>query len=248
MTAKVVLLDIETAPNLGWIWGKYEQDVIAFEQQWFLLCFSYRWLTAEGDGVRCCALPDYDGYAEAPTHDGKLTQALWGVFDEADVIIAHNGDAFDIKKANAKFIQHELPPPSPYKTIDTLKIAKKHFKFESNKLNDLGEYLGVGHKASTGGFGLWKRCMDGDVDAWEKMRAYNVQDVALLEKVYYKLRPWSSSHPNLSLYSNSNDLRCPTCGSEHIQKRGSAYTRLQVRQRLQCQECSAWFQGGLIKR
>jgi hypothetical protein len=43
--------------------------------------------------------------------------------DEADIICAHNGDAFDIKKINSRLITNGFKPPSPFKTIDTLKAA-----------------------------------------------------------------------------------------------------------------------------
>ena len=74
------------------------------------------------------------------------------MFDEADVVIAHNGDKFDMRKANARFGHYE--PPMPVQQVDTLKVARKYFKFESNKLGDLGEHLGLGNKEVTGGFAL----------------------------------------------------------------------------------------------
>ena len=38
-TPKILLIDIETAPNLGYIWGKYEQNVIDYKTEWYLLSF-----------------------------------------------------------------------------------------------------------------------------------------------------------------------------------------------------------------
>lgn len=246
MPAKIALLDIETAPSLGWVWEAYDTNVIAFEQNWFLLSFAYKFL--EDDAITCHSLPDYPNYKKDRTDDTLLVEDLWRVFDEADIIVAHNGDAFDVKKSNARFIAHGMPPPSPYKTIDTLKIAKKHFKFESNRLDALGRFLDLGVKVPHTGFELWKGCMRGDAQAWAKMVEYNVQDVALLEKVFVKLRPWASSLPNLALYSDTpGDCVCPSCGSDHVQRRGLAYARTTKRQRFQCVSCGSWFQGGIVK-
>lgn len=244
MTAKIALLDIETAPNLGYTWGKWEQNVIAFETMWYMLSFAWKWLGE--DKITCIGLCDYNTYKPGSTDDKKLLKDLWKVFDEADVIVAHNGDAFDIKKSNARFIIHDLKPPSMYKTVDTLKLAKKHFKFESNKLDDLGEYLEVGKKLPNAGFSTWKGCMAGNPDAWELMKEYNIQDVRLLEQVYLKLRPWATTHPDLNIYSHAKN--CPTCQSSKVQRRGLAYAKTVVRQRWHCQSCGSWYSGKLVKQ
>ena len=246
MSAKIVLLDIETAPNLGWVWGKYDQNVIAFEEHWYMLSFAAKVLGEDVSFVR--GLCDYDDYRSDLRNDFHLVSDLWAVLDGADIVVAHNGDAFDIKRSNARFIAHSFPPPSPYKTIDTLKIARKHFKFESNKLNDLGQYLEVGEKIPHVGFKLWRACMAGDLEAWEKMKEYNVQDLVLLEEVYLKLRPWAVSHPNLNLYGDRTDpLKCPNCGSDHVQRRGYSHLVSQVRQRFNCTGCGRWFSGPVVK-
>jgi hypothetical protein len=253
VTARIGLVDLETAPSLGWVWGKYDQNVIAFEKNWYILSFSCKWL--DEPTVHTRALPDYPSYKKDPEDDRDLVSDLWKFYDAADIVVAHNGDAFDIKKSNARFITHELPPPSSYKTVDTLKIARKHFKFDSNKLGDLGQYLEIGDKLTTTGWKLWEQCMRGDPEAWVRMKEYNAQDVLLLEKVYLKLRPWATSHPNIGLYtvsddgsSNSSGHSCPTCGSNHVQRRGLSYAKLQVRQRFQCQSCMSWFSGKIVKK
>lgn len=236
MSVKIALIDIETAPSVGYVWGKYDQTVIAFEQDWYVLCFSVKWLGS--DKVYCYSMEDMSSK--------ELIQKLWEVFDEADVIIAHNGDDFDIKKSNAMFLLGNLEPPSFYKTIDTLKIARKYFRFDSNKLNDLGIYLGVGEKKPTTGFAIWKGCMEGDKASWKIMREYNIQDIHLLEAVYLRLRPWYNNHPNLNLYSGGH--ACPTCQSVKTQKRGLSYTKVQIRQRYHCNDCGSWWSGELVKR
>ncbi len=223
---KILLFDIETAPNLGYIWGKYEQDVLDYVEEGYMLCFAYKWL---GEKDTICL--------RAKGNRTKLVKALWKLFNEADVIIAHHGDQFDIKKANAYFAKAGLPPPSPYKTVDTKKVAKRYFKFNSNKLDDLGNYLGLGRKLQTGGFELWKGCMRNDKKSWAKMMEYNCQDVILLEEVYIKLLPWITNHPD-----RGQNLECPNCKGK-TERRGFSITRIGRKQRYQCQECGAWSLG-----
>lgn len=229
---KILLNDIETSPNLAYVWGKYEQNVIEFETQWYMLSFSARWL---GGKHITRGLIDYSGYKKDKENDRKLVTELWGLFNEAEIIIGHNLDNFDIKKSNARFTYHKLTPPAPYKTVDTLKVARKHFAFNSNRLNDLADYLNIGRKIETGGFKLWLGCMSGDKKSWENMKRYNRNDVILLERVYKRLLPWMTSHPYFT-----DGLTCPKCDSIHIQFRGYTKTITSKFKRFQCQSCGGW--------
>lgn len=232
LSPKVFLVDIETAPFIGYIWGKYDQTVIKKIRGWHLLSFAYKELGKQP--VRCFSRPDFKDKT-----DKSITRAIWGVLDSADVIIAHNGDRFDIPKLRSKFVEHGLLPPKPFKTIDTKKIAKAHFGFYSNSLNDIADDLGLGKKLETGGFELWEGCMAGDPKAWRKMVAYNKQDVILLEKVYERLKVWHPSHPNLALYEDRPG--CPVCSSLKVQRRGFQINKVARSFRYQCRDCAHWF-------
>jgi DNA polymerase III epsilon subunit-like protein len=208
-----------------------------------MLSFAVKW---QGERrVRTHALPDYSSFRRDKENDKALVLDFWRVLNEADIVIAHNGDAFDLKKGNARFIQHGLKPPAPYKTIDTLKIARSKFKFDSNRLDDLGNALGVGRKLPHTGKHLWFGCMAGQAAAWRKMRRYNARDVELLERVYEKIKPWATNHPNLNLYSGKGG--CPTCQEPTMQRRGRLATKTTVRQRFQCMSCGSWFAGEIVR-
>lgn len=236
---KVYLIDIETSPNLGWSWGKYEQDVIRFAKEWQLLSFAYKELGRPG--VKCFARPDYKDKT-----DRSLTRDAWGVLDGADVVIGHNVDKFDNRKLRAKFVEHGLAPPRTYKTVDTLKIARSQFAFNSNKLGDLAVTLGLGRKLRTGGIDLWFDCMEGNPKAWARMVAYNKQDVVLLESVYEKLKSWYPSHPNLALFEDRPG--CPVCSSLKVQRRGFNVMKQRKSPRYHCQNCGHWFTSSRIER
>ncbi len=239
--SKVVFLDIETAPSLGWVWGKWQQDVIDFKANWYILSFAVKEI---GQPVRVFGLIDYPGYENDKEDDKALMKDLWQVLEDADIVVAHNGDRFDLPKINTRFLTHGMQPPSPYKTVDTLQIARKIFKFDSNKLDELGRYLGVGRKMPHTGFHLWKSCMEGSKKAWAKMKRYNAQDVVLLEKIYFLMRPWAKTHPNVN---KGEQYHCPKCGSNKVQRRGWSYTMLRRKQRFQCTNCTGWFEGSAVK-
>lgn len=231
---KILLLDIETFPNIGYTWGKYDQNVIRYTQEKCLATFAAKWLNEKP--VIAKALNSYPNYKPGSYDDVELVKELWQLLDAADVVVAHNGDAFDIKECNGRFIVHGLKPPKPFKTIDTKKAVKRVSRFNSNKLDDLGELLHIGRKIKTD-FDLWAGCISGDSRSWRLMVDYNKKDVILLEKLYLRLRHWITNHPNFTVLDRS---WCVKCGSKNIQYRGFAIRGKSRFRRFQCQECGGW--------
>lgn len=231
MEGKILLIDIESSPSLGWTWAKWKQDVIDFEKNWYILCFGARWL---GKKTFVKALPDYKSYKKDRENDKELVKDIWKLLNEADVVVGHNLDAFDIKKIQTRFLIHGLEPPSPFRTIDTKKLARKHFGFNSNKLDELARDLGIGRKLQHEGFVMWQGCMKGDLKWWKKMKAYNKQDVELLEKVYLRIRPWAKI--NLGIYFDKTC--CPKCGSTKGFKRSGFYSNSTTKYQVwRCKNC-----------
>lgn len=243
---KILVFDIENSPNLGYIWAKYEQNVLAYTEEWYVLCWVAKWL--DNKKLITSSLPDFKKeYKKDPHNDYHVVKALWDLFDEADIIIGHNGDRFDVRKMNARFVYYGMNPPSPYKTVDTLKIAKRYFYFNSNSLNDLGQYLKLGKKVETGGFALWEGCMQGNMKSWRTMIKYNKQDVLLLEKVYLELRKWMIRHPG-NEYVQDNARVCHVCKNTKLQRRGIERTASgkNFHYRYQCTGktgCGIWLRG-----
>jgi len=228
--SKVLVFDIETAPCMSYIWGLYQEvnSTNFIQKDWYVICWSAKWLGEK----------KIFNASSRTENDYQCVKALWKLIDEADVLIAHNGDRFDVKKINARFIIHGMKAPSTYRTIDTLKAARANFKFTSNRLTDIGQYLKVGKKMDTGGFDLWKGCMKGELKSIRKMQKYCDQDVKLLEKVYLKLRPYMKTHPNIALMQNR--CGCANCGSIKVQYRGYQYTNTSKYRRYQCTACGSW--------
>lgn len=240
---KTLLIDIETSPLIGYAWETRETDIIKVIEPSHMLCVAYKWLNESTTHVK--ALPDYSGYKRDKKNDRALMLDIHKLIEQAHILVAHNGDAFDLKKLNTRFSFHGLPPPPAYKTVDTLKLARRYFKFESNKLNNLAQYLDLGSKVKHTGFDLWERCMNGDQAAWSLMKRYNKQDVVLLEKVYLKLRGWHQNHPNVNIQTRDN--ACPTCGSHDYIKDGYRRNLSGVYQKYFCRNCYRRFLGHMEK-
>jgi hypothetical protein len=206
---KTASFDIETFPIVATSWGpKWEAGLIEILEDITLAGFAVKPLRKATRVYAQCDFKTYD----------ELVQSLWQVFDEYDVLIAHNGKSFDIKQSNAFFMKQGLPVPSPYKIIDTKLESRKYMRLPSHSLNEIGRYLGCGQKVETGGYELWAKCKANDPAAWAKMKRYNKQDVVLLEAIYLKMLPWMTTHPEREIYVPG--MGCVRCGIENTQKRG----------------------------
>jgi DNA polymerase elongation subunit (family B) len=230
---KILLLDIETSPNTAYVWGLFNENIplSRLVQSSRTLCWAAKWY----------------GEKEVMFHSilsgtpRKMLREIHKLLDEADAVVHYNGTRFDIPILNKEFIKHGMAPPAPYKQIDLLRVARSRFKFASNKLDFVAQFLGVGAKTKNTNFELWIECMNRDEKAWREMEIYNRNDVLILEKVYDKMLPWIKTHPNTTLHEEG--LKCPNCSCEKYQRRGFAYTQLGKYRRYQCKGCGNWFRG-----
>lgn len=237
---KILLLDIETAPDLVWIWRVYDSNAIEVERHWYVLSFAYRWL----DGpVVVRGLDDCAGYGGGKVRigdDKRLVTEVHGLLSEADIVVAHNGGNFDIRKLNARFIAHGMKPPAPYKVVDTKAELSRIAAFSSNKLDWLAAQLELGRKLEHQGFPMWKGCMNGDKKSWARMKKYNAHDITLLNKLYDKIAPWIAQ-PNAIMWG----MECPNprCKKPQIQSRGLSMTKTRLYRRFQCVGCGKWLRS-----
>jgi len=224
-------VDIETRPNLAYVWGLWDQNVginqIASSTE--MLCWSAKWT----DHTKI--------HFRSTFHDGKekMLGDLWKLVDEADAVIHFNGRRFDVPHINREFLEAGMDPPSPYKQIDLFQAVKRRFRFPSNKLAYVCDTLGIGSKLKHEGFDLWLGCMANEKGAWRLMRQYNVNDVALTEMLYQKLLPWIPNIPSHAAHSGDSDT-CPACGGKLLEKRGFAHTAQSRFQRFVCRDCGKW--------
>jgi uncharacterized protein YprB with RNaseH-like and TPR domain len=240
---KILFFDIETAPIVAHVWGLWDQNVglNQIEKDWCVLSWSAKW-----QGEEKVMYLDQRKSKDV-RNDKNLVQEIWRLLDTADIVVTQNGKKFDQKKLNARFIINGMKPPSAFKHIDTLQLAKKHFGFTSNKLEYMAGKLNVKYKKLTDhkfpGHELWTQCLSGNLAAWKEMERYNKHDVLALEELYNKLIPWDSSI-NFSLYRNDEVIQC-TCGSTEFNRRGYYYTAVGKYQKYRCMKCGSETYSGI---
>lgn len=233
---RILTIDIETSPNLADVWGLWQQNVgiTQLRQSTRMMCFAAKW---HGEREVIFKSEFHDGYL-------PMVKAAHALLDEADVLVHFNGNSFDVPHLMREFLQADLGPPSPFDNVDLLRAVKKKFRFPSNKLDYVSQAVGFKGKVKHEGHTLWVKCMAGDEAAWGRMRRYNIGDVRLTERLYDRLLPWIPAHPHVGLYRDPSVDCCSRCGSDRLQRRGMAYTKISAYQRWQCQGCGAWGRSG----
>jgi DNA polymerase elongation subunit (family B) len=234
---KILILDIETSPNVAYVWRFFKENIGAKQvlENTQMLSFAAKWY-GENEIF----------YEDVQNNNERLMlEVLATLLDEADIVVAHNGDMFDLPHIQGRFLVHGIKPPSPYKQIDTVKVARKEFNFPSNSLEYLSKVLDLpikkGQHKKFPGFELWLGVLRNDPEAWAEMKEYNIDDIKVLEELYTAFRPFMRYHPPVGVFDRGDaGDSCPKCGSAAIHYRGYAHTNVGRYHRFRCNDCGGW--------
>ena len=230
---KRLFFDIETSPNIVYSWRigynlSITPDNIIDERK--IICISYKWededkiYTLTWDKDQCDKQMLIDFIAQA---------------NKADELIAHNGDRFDIKWIRTRCIYHRIPMFPNYKTLDTLKKAKSGFNFNSNKLDYIAKFLGVGAKVKHSGFDMWVQVMKGNHLAMQEMIEYCEGDIIVLEDIFLTMQNYIKMNTHNGVINNNLKYSCPSCGGEHPTLLKNNVTAMGTIKRLmECNDCN----------
>lgn len=168
-----------------------------------------------------------------------MFRQLWDAYNAADIVVGHNLDGFDTKHLKTGWREFGLGPPSPFKTVDTLKVARSQFGDESKTLDALCKRAGLTGKTDHYNHEVARKACEGHKPSQAKLKGYNIGDVKATEALYDALRPWITNHPHLGLYSGE-ERSCAACGSTNLRQDGLAVTAVTTYARFQCEDCGAW--------
>ena len=230
---KRLFFDIETSPNIGLFWeAGYKKNIDSSNiiQERAIICICYKWEDEK---------EVYYLTWDSKQNDKTMIQKFIDVANTATELVGHNGDKFDLAWIRTRCLFHGLTMFPTYVTIDTLKVARSKFKFNSNKLNYIADYLGFGQKIKTE-FGLWKDIvLKKSKPAMEKMVKYCQKDVILLEKVFKALNTHIEAKSHYGVLFGQYKGTCPECGSDDLIGQGKRTTATGVvKLRYQCKTCN----------
>jgi len=233
--ARLCVYDVETSFNIGGYFGPvYDRHIAKVIQAHYVFGFAYKFVGERK--THSVYIWDFPRYRKEPRNDIEVIKAWAELMLNSDLVIGHNSDQFDNKVMMGRMLVHRLQPVPLPQSVDTKKVAKRVARFDSNKLDDLGELLGLGRKIHTN-VDLWWDCMQGDAKAQRKMVRYNKQDVVLTEELYLAMMPYDTRHPNLANIIGRPDV-CPKCESDAgMLAQGWRYTKTGKNRVFQCKSC-----------
>jgi hypothetical protein len=229
---KTLLIDIETAPAIAYIWGLKTRYVplSQIDKDGYILCFAAGWLGSE----------ELEFWSEWDQGPEAMAWRAWELLDEADAIIHYNGNSFDIPRLNAEFFKFKFGPPSPSHQVDLYRTVSQNFRVLSKSMQHMLKMAGHEGKLDHKGMALWTEVMAGDQEARDTMEEYNIKDVTELENLYGDLRPWIKNAPNEALWMEPGiEPRC-RCGSTDLRFKGYKRTTVLSYRQYHCQSCGAY--------
>lgn len=229
--SKILVLDIETKPTLAFVWKGFKENIGVDQvvEHAGILCVGAKWI----DGEELFFSEWEHGTIEMLRQTAKL-------IEESDAIVGINHERFDLPWLMGEFARYNIPAPPRPTLIDLQKYWRRGMRFFSNKLAYVGPLLTGEKKVEHEGFMLWRRVMEGDADAMNRMEDYCRGDVKLTEMLYHKLREFLPNHPYMGDTKRDD---CPVCGSSHVHISKYRRTKTMRIQQLHCQDCGSYFDG-----
>jgi hypothetical protein len=228
---KRLFIDIETSPNivLSWRVGwKIKIDAENIIKERAIICICYKW-----QHEKTVRFLKWD----KDQNDKKMVAEIVKVMNQADEIVGQNILDFDLSWIKTRAAFHHIGTNPYYKIVDTLKFSRRNMYFNSNRLDYLGKYLGVGGKIKTE-FNLWKKVLlDNDKHALDTMVKYCKRDVVLLENVYKRLAEHMPPSTHAGVLAHNGKWTCPYCASKNVKvnKTNVSATGM-IKQQMQCRK------------
>ena len=229
---KILLIDIERAPALAYIWDLKTRYVplSQIKTDGYMLSFAAGWLGE--DIIEFCS-----EWGDGHKH---MVERAWLLLDEADAVITYNGNGYDLPHLNTEFLTARLGPPSPSHSIDLYQTVSNKFRVLSKSMRHLLDKLSLENKLKNSGRQLWAGCMKGDKACHKSMAEYNLRDVEVMEELYEELRPWIRNAPNQALWMTPGDKPRCRCGSTDLRFKGYKRTSVMSYKQYRCNECGSY--------
>jgi hypothetical protein len=227
--------DIETSLCKGYFWRPGYKVQLSYEnvtQDAAIICICWKW-----------------------QHKARVQKAVWkGPYDDknvieefmpqllaADEIVAHNGDRFDWPWIRTRCMLHGIDFPARVKTVDTLAIARRLFRFPNNRMDSITKYLGGKGKIPTN-FDLWRNVCEGQKKATKYMVDYCKNDVAELQEMWERFEPYYTPKTHAGVAAGRDKWTCPHCASKKVSRHKPRHTAMgTVQHQFQCRECHKYY-------
>lgn len=233
-----LFVDIETSPNIALCWRAGAKNYVSPDnivKERAVICVAWKWqgqpVETDTWSIRQC--------------DKLLVRKVVRIISDADETVTQNGIRFDIPWLRGRALYHNLEPMPIVRLVDTLKWARKYYYLNSNRLDYIGKFLGVGGKIEKfkHGDGSWRKVLlDNDRRELADMARYCARDVELLEKVWERLSMVCPVATHAGVISGGENWSCPRCASHKVYQSKKRVTAKGTPQfQMKCGDCGGYF-------
>lgn len=188
--ANILYIDLEISKSLYYNYGaKVPTKYLRSDDRvkpYYVICWSASYVGSKTVWSDCVTPEEALAWS-----DKRILARLQELIVSADIAAGHNVDAYDMKRANTRFLLNNIEPVIGKKTHDTLKIARSKFSFESNKLDDISVVLGFRPKDDIRNSDWLKIVTTGDEATLKKVNKYCRGDVRNGKAVLERLMKYS---------------------------------------------------------
>lgn len=123
--------------------------------------------------------------------DKAITKALRERLATYDIIVAHNGNRFDIPFVRTRCAKWKLERLPDIKLIDPCDIAWRKFRLRSNSLGNISDFIGSVNRKHRLDLSVWRDAVyNGTAAAMDQIVEHCVSDVDELEDVLNMVKPY----------------------------------------------------------
>ena len=206
MSLKILFFDLELSQAIATVWNTGKQYVGHHQLIEPQKIISYHWKWSDSDKVQNM---DWGLHKQC---DKKIIKQIKKDFDRADLIVAHNGNRFDMKKVYGRAMYHGIILNPKYVTFDTMVEVKRLASLPSYSLAFLCKHFGLPFKLDSGGKATWDQVQfDKSREALDHLLYYGDGDITSLEALYYHIRPYTQAKIHAGVLRGGERYHCPSC-------------------------------------
>jgi DNA polymerase elongation subunit (family B) len=222
---RCLVLDIETRPKLAYTFELKDTTIAlnAIVEDECIIAWSAKWLN---EPINTIKYMDLRNGKYPVIDDSSILRPIHKMMREADIIIGQNSRSFDVPKLNARFDMNGLKPLTHFAHYDIYLLSRRVAAYTSQKLEYVAEKLNKKYKKLSHqkfpGLSLWMECLNGNREAWDEMKKYNIQDTLSTEERCNLVRNWAPK-----VWPDLEGDKCGSCGKAKIIK-------------VKCHDCGKW--------
>jgi uncharacterized protein YprB with RNaseH-like and TPR domain len=133
--------------------------------------------------------PDWDSGKRG--NDKETVKQVVAILKDHDVLVAHNGNRFDVPFLRTRLLRWDLARLPDIKLVDPCYIAFRKFRLRNNSLGVVADHVGVKDRKTPLDMSVWgDAILNGSRRAMNKIVEHCIADIKVLGGVLTAVKPY----------------------------------------------------------